>query len=115
MIGVAAIIGLIYIFVTKMDKRYRFSWLALLCFCDIRRVHYLISNSFCYHLTNKTPEEKTWCGDVLGNNYSQLFFQQVIMWYIGLNLVRLDRFCYNKFIDAKKVIEKKDESILYLK
>jgi predicted permease len=110
MIAIAAIIGLLYIFITKMDKRYRFSWLALLCFCDIRRIHYLITNSFCYHLHDQTLEEKKWCSDILANNYTHLFFQQVIMWYIALNLIRLDRFCYKKVIEAKKVIEKKDES-----
>jgi hypothetical protein len=93
-----------------MDRRYRFSWLALLCFCDVRRIHFLIINSFCYHLKDHTVEETKWCGDVLGNTYSQLFFQQVIMWYIALNLVRLDRFSYNKYIGAKKAVDKKDES-----
>ena len=111
MIAIAAILGLFYTFITKMDIRYRFTWLGLLCFCDIRRVHYLISNSFCYHLKDKTPDEKTWCTDILANNYTHLFFQQILLWYVGFNLIRLDRFCYKRVIDAKKVIEKKDESI----
>lgn len=113
MIAIAVILGLFYIFITKMDIRYRFTWLGLLCFCDIRRVHYLISNSFCYHLKDKTSDEKTWCTDILANNYTHLFFQQVLLWYVGLNLIRLDRFCYKRVIDAKKVIEKKDESIWF--
>ena len=109
-ICLAAMIGYLYVFITKMDIRYRYTWIVIICFSDIRRVHYLITNTFCYHLNQKTDDEKSFCNDLLGNNYSHLFFQQVIMWYIGFNMIRSDIFCSNKFINAKKAVDNKDES-----
>jgi predicted permease len=114
-IFLGAFIGYLYTIITKMDIRYRYTWIVIICFTDIRRIHYLVTNTFCYHLNQKSPSEKSFCDDLIANNYSHLFFQQVIMWYIGFNMIRRDRICNNKVINAKKAVDNKDESKTLIK
>jgi predicted permease len=87
----AALVSFIYIKIVKMDIRYRYSFLMLNCFSDIKNVHRLIINSFCYHLKDQTPDEKDYCSGVLKNNFVHMFFQSVITWYLAFNLIRIDR------------------------
>jgi hypothetical protein len=109
MLFVAGIIGFIYAFLTNMDIRYRFTWIMILCFNDIRRVHYLMVNTFCFHLTEKSKAETTFCGSIPQNSFVHLFYQEIIMWYIGYNLIRMDR-KYTRKIN--KVVKQLDESII---
>ena len=90
---VAALVSLIYIKLTKMDIRFRYSFLMMNCFVDIKNVHRLIINSFCYHLKDKSAIEKDFCSSVVKNNFVHMFFQSVITWYVAFNLIRIDRKC----------------------
>jgi predicted permease len=104
MLCIAGAIGFIYAFMTKMDIRYRFTWIVILCFNDIRRVHTLMVNTFCYHLTEKSTSEQAFCANTLQNSFVQLFYQEIIMWYVGFNLIRLDRKCTKKITQVAKQI-----------
>jgi predicted permease len=91
MMLVVGLIAFSYAYLTKMNIRYRFTWIVLLCFNDIRRVHTLMVNTFCFHLPDQSTKEKSFCSDTLTNSFVQLFYQEIIMWYVGFNLVRMDR------------------------
>jgi predicted permease len=91
--AVAALVSLIYIKLTKMDIRFRYSFLMMNCFVDIKNVHKLIINSFCYHIKDITAIEKDFCNSVVKNNFVHMFFQSVIIWYVAFNLIRIDRKC----------------------
>lgn len=76
---------------SKMDVRCRWTFIAIACFTDVKRLHYLYVNTFCYHLDNKTPKETSFCGNILVNSLVHLFFQGILIWYFVLNLVELDK------------------------
>lgn len=88
---VGGILSFLYTKIFKIDIRFRYSFVALCSFSSIRRIHYLVINTFCYHLTNKTTADTAFCNNVLYNSYPQLFFQGLIVWYVAFNLIRLDR------------------------
>jgi predicted permease len=115
---IGGLISFIYLKITKMNIKYRWSWLIINCFVDHKQVHKLLINSFCYHLTTKTPLEKSYCSDVLTNNFTHVFFQDVFIWYIAFNLVRNDRkIFYNikKFSETNKLDENGKENSAFLK
>jgi hypothetical protein len=95
---ISSVLAYLYTLGSKMDIRYRFTFIALTCFTDIKRVHYLMVNSFCYHLKNKNASETDFCytkekvtDNVLNYNYVHIFFQGVIVWYLCFNFIRVDR------------------------
>lgn len=81
-----------YAYFTKMDIRYRYTWIAITCFTDIKDVHRMMINSFCYHISGiTTASEEAFCKDLPGNSFVHLFFQGIIIWYAAFNLMRIDK------------------------
>lgn len=81
----------IYAKFTKMDLRYRFTFICITSMVDIKRLHYLYINSFCTLLNGKTTQETKFCENILVNSNIHVFFQGIIIWYLCFNLIRMDR------------------------
>lgn len=111
----AALVSIIYIKIVKMDIRYRYSFLILNCFSDIKNVHRLIINSFCYHLRDQTQDEKDYCSGVLKYNFVHMFFQSVIIWYVAFNLIRIDRKFDRNIKQIQSEINGETEKVTYSK
>ena len=94
------IICFIYCFVSKMDLRYRFTFILLTAVIDIKRLHYLYINSFCYLLENKLDKEKTFCSNILDFSYVHVFFQGLVIWFIAYNLIKMDKAYENQAIEV---------------
>lgn len=88
---IAGGLSFLWAYFSKMDLRYRFTFICLTAFVDIRRLHYLYINSFCYFLKNKTKEEGVYCSNLAVNSEVHTFFQGIIIWYVAFNLIRLDK------------------------
>ena len=73
-----------------MDIRGRFSFIALACFNDIKKVHFLLTKTFCYHVKNQNAKEKEFCTNATDYGYVHLFFQCLFLWYAAENLLRLE-------------------------
>jgi hypothetical protein len=50
---ISSIICLIYTYITKMDLRYRYTFIIITSFIDIKRLYFLYINSFCFLYENK--------------------------------------------------------------
>jgi len=89
---VGIIFALLYIWISKMDIRGRFSFIALACFNDIKKLHFLLTKTFCYHLQNQNSKEKEFCNsnNLTDYGYCHLFFQCLFLWYIGEHVLRIE-------------------------
>ena len=88
---IAFLLSFIYAFFSKMDIRYRFTFISITVMVDVKRLHYLYINSLCHLLNNKFEPEKTFCKDILVNSNVHIFFQGILIWYLCFNLIRMDR------------------------
>ena len=61
------------------------------CFQDIRLLSQSMSNTFCFHLSDQSAEELLFCKDPINNSCINLFFNQLILWYVIFNLIRIDK------------------------
>lgn len=85
------ILSLIYIFISKMDVRMRYTFIAIACFNDIKKLHFLMSKSFCYHLKDQNATEKKYCANQTDYPYCHIFFQGILIWYIADYFLRKER------------------------
>ena len=97
---ISFIICFIYCLISKMDLRYRFTFILLTAVIDIKRLHYLYINSFCYLLENKLDKEKTFCNKILDYSYIHVFFQGLVIWFIAYNLIKMDKAYENQAIEV---------------
>ena len=97
---ISFIICFIYCLISKMDLRYRFTFILLTAVIDIKRLHYLYINSFCYLLENKLDKEKTFCSNILDFSYVHVFFQGLVIWFIAYNLIKMDKAYENQAIEV---------------
>ena len=104
------IICFLYSFFTKMDLRYRFTFIFLTGIIDIKRIHYLYINSFCYFLKNKLSKEQEFCKNILVYSYIHVFYQGLIIWFCAYNLIKLDKSYENQAIEVWDEIHKKKKS-----
>ena len=54
---IAFLLSFIYAFFSKMDIRYRFTFISITAMVDVKRLHYLYINSLCHLLNNKFQPE----------------------------------------------------------
>jgi predicted permease len=92
-------VGFLYAHFTHMDIRYKFTWFSILFITDVKLVHKLIIETFCFHLSDKLDKENKFCTNSLAYNYVHMFFQGIFTWYIAYNVIRRDR-TYSRQIDA---------------
>ena len=97
---ISFIICFIYCLISKMDLRYRFTFILLTSVIDVKRLHYLYINSFCYLLENKLDKEKTFCSNILNYSYVHVFFQGLVIWFIANNLIKMDKAYENQAIEV---------------
>ena len=93
---IGLIFSFIYIKISRMDFRTRYTFIALACFPDIKRLTYIMNRSFCHHLEKKylSQAEENFCSEIkdpktkifndqlYDNSYVHLFFQGLVVWYI---------------------------------
>jgi predicted permease len=89
---IATMLSFLYAVLSKMDLRYRFTFVSITAFVDIRRLHYLYINSMCVMLKSQWPKEMKFCSNVIVHSNVHAFFQGVLIWYLSFNLIRVDRF-----------------------
>jgi len=97
---ISFIICFIYCLISKMDLRYRFTFILLTSVIDVKRLHYLYINSYCYLLENKLDKEKTFCNKILDYSYIHVFFQGLVIWFIAYNLIKMDKAYENQAIEV---------------
>ena len=97
---ISFIICFIYCLISKMDLRYRFTFILLTSVIDVKRLHYLYINSYCYLLENKLDKENTFCNKILDYSYIHVFFQGLVIWFIGYNLIKMDKAYENQAIEV---------------
>ena len=111
--AISGVLAFLWTLFSKIDLRYRYTFIMLTCFVDIKRLHYLYINSFCFHLENKTEKEKIFCDDIIVNSDLHAFFQGILIWYMGFNLIRIDKAYQKQVINLWEKIkdssEKKEE------
>lgn len=76
---------------TKMDIRYRWTFVSIASISEIKYMNHLNVGTFCYHLKVQNSEETTYCNNLENYNYSHMFFQYLISWYILYYGIREDR------------------------
>ena len=93
---IGLILSLIYIKISRMDFRSRYTFIAIACFPDIKRLSYIMNRSFCHHLQKnylskseenfcshiKNPITKVYNDQLFDNSYVHLFFQGLVLWYL---------------------------------
>jgi hypothetical protein len=87
---VGILLAFTYIWLSKMDIRGRFSFIALACFNDVKKLHFLLTNTFCFHLKDKNEKEKEFCKNVADYGFCHLFFQSLFLWYVAEYHLRLE-------------------------
>ena len=97
---ISFIICFIYCLISKMDLRYRFTFILLTSVIDVKRLHYLYINSYCYLLENKLDKENTFCNKILDYSYIHVFFQGLVIWFIAYNLIKMDKAYENQAIEV---------------
>lgn len=82
---VGFLLAFIWVKVSKMDIRGRFSFITLACFNDIKKLHFLLTKTFCFHMNNQSVKEQEFCSNahLLNYGYTHLFFQSVVIWYVA--------------------------------
>jgi predicted permease len=109
---VSGTVALVYSLLTNMDVRYRFTWIFIVCITDIKQVHYMMINSFCYHLTESstiTENETHFCHDALKDNFVHMFFQSLLTWYVASNMIRTDRINAEKVEKVLETAQKRED------
>lgn len=111
--AISGLLAFLWTHFSKIDLRYRYTFIMMTCFVDIKRLHYLYINSFCFHLANKTEKEKIFCNDIIVNSDLHAFFQGILIWYMGFNLIRVDKAYQRQVVNLwekiKESSEKKEE------
>lgn len=84
------LLSFIWAFGSKMDLRYRNTFICLNMFTDIKRLYVVYINSFCYFIKYPSEKEKEFCSsiDIYANGH--VFFQGICIWYLARNLIKLD-------------------------
>lgn len=88
--GISFLLSYLWCIITKIDLRYRYTFIILTCFVDIKRLYFLYIKSFCFLYDNKTINDKEFCSDIQVHAYLPTFFQGLLIWYLGFNLLRID-------------------------
>lgn len=102
-------IAYIYTFLTKMDVRYRYTWIFMIAIVDVKLLHRLIVNTFCFHIKDMSQIETEFCNDITTYNYVHMFFQGLFTWYVAFNLIRQDRIKAEKIGMVLYKLNKKNE------
>ena len=107
--AISGVLAFLWTLFSKIDLRYRYTFIMLTCFVDIKRLHYLYIKSFCFHLENKTEKEKIFCDDIIVNSDLHAFFQGILIWYMGFNLIRIDKAYQKQVINLWEKIKDSSE------
>lgn len=91
MIAISVAVGLIYCKISGVDIRLKWTIIGLLSVSEIKNSSLYQIKTFCYHLTQKSENETSYCSNITYNHCSHLFFQSVIVWYLIYQLMRVDR------------------------
>jgi predicted permease len=102
------IICYLYTLFTKMDLRYRFTFIIITSFIDIKRLYFLYINSFCFLYEDKENEDSKFCNNILQNSQIQIFYQGILIWFLAYNLIKMDKEYENECENLYKKI-KEDE------
>lgn len=94
---------------TKMDIRYRWTFVSIASISEIKYMNHLNVGTFCYHLKVQNSEETTYCNNLENYNYSHMFFQYLISWYILYYGIREDRKNWRKIIEVGRETAKAHE------
>ena len=84
---IAFIISFVYAITSKMDLRYRYTFIFITSIVDVKRLHYLYIYSFCFLLEGKLTKEKAFCNEILACGNIHVFFQGLIIWFVVYNLI----------------------------
>ena len=124
---IALILALIYIKISRMDFRSKYTFIGLACFPDIKRLNYIMNRSFCYHLEGKylSKAEEVFCtstnnkltkvfnDQIYANSFINLFFQGLVIWYVMDILIARDgqkTKVINKLNELKNLAEGKKKN-----
>lgn len=88
---IAGILSFTWAWLSKMDQRYRYTFICMTSFVDIRRLQYLYIDSFCHFLTIKSDAERAYCSNLNCTSEVHTFFQGILIWYVAFNLIRVDK------------------------
>ena len=97
---IAFIISFVYAITSKMDLRYRYTFIFITSIVDVKRLHYLYIYSFCFLLEGKLTKEKAFCNEILACGNIHVFFQGLIIWFVVYNLIKLDKAYENQAVDV---------------
>ena len=107
---ISSIICLVYTYITKMDLRYRYTFIIITSFIDIKRLYFLYINSFCFLYENKGNYDTKFCNNILQNSQIQVFYQGILIWFVSYNLIKMDKAYEYECENIYKKIKDKDES-----
>ncbi len=107
---ISFIICFLYTFLTKMDLRYRFTFIVITSFIDIKRLYYLYINSFCFLYENKGNDDTKFCNNILQNSQIQIFYQGILIWFVSYNLIKMDKAYEYECENLYSKIKEKNES-----
>jgi len=106
---ISFIICYIYTLISKMDLRYRYTFIIITSFIDIKRLYFLYINSFCFLYENKGNYDTKFCNNILQNSQIQVFYQGILIWFISYNLIKMDKAYENECENLYKKIKEKNE------
>lgn len=104
----------IYATLSKIDVRYKWTFIALVTITEVKYLNYLQVSSFCYHVLDKNPTEITYCSKIDDSNYSHMFFQGIFSWYIFFYGIRRDREHWRTIVEVGRDIAKAYETAIVL-
>ena len=93
-----------------MDLRYRYTFIIITSFIDIKRLYFLYINSFCFLYENKGNYDTKFCNNILQNSQIQVFYQGILIWFVSYNLIKMDKAYEYECENIYKKIKDKDES-----
>ena len=93
-----------------MDLRYRFTFIVITSFIDLKRLYYLYINSFCFLYENKGKYDTKFCNNILQNSQIQIFYQGILIWFVSYNLIKMDKAYEYECENLYSKIKEKNES-----
>lgn len=104
----------IYAILMKVDVRYKWTLIAIATISEIKFMNYLLVGSFCYHVDDKSKVETAYCSKLNYFNYSHMFFQNIISWYLFFIAIRKDREHWRTIVEVGRDIAKAYETELVI-
>lgn len=107
----------IYAVITNVDVRYKWTFIALATISEVKYMNYLSVHSFCYHIEEAhdyNPTELSYCEHLEDTNYSHMFFQSLLAWYVFYFAIRKDREHWRTIVDVGRDIAKAYETELII-